>query len=217
MGPRGEPGRLRKHLVDLVTITAGVLIALSLEGARQWIGDRALVREAERTLILEIQENRDEIERMLASDEQHQEALEQAQRFADELLEDGTTEVTELDLGFALAELSSASWTTAERTGAIANMDYERVRQLSRVYEAQDLFVEQQRRNLEQLSAALAILAAGSDPTQVAPADLRVFRSEVMGLRAALFLQRELAEGVQALYEEVLSAAGLTVEETTTP
>ena len=76
----------KRHLVELVTITVGVLIALSLEGARQWLSDRALVREAERTLRIEIEGNRAEIERIIADDEERQEALEGALTFVDEIL-----------------------------------------------------------------------------------------------------------------------------------
>jgi hypothetical protein len=154
---------------------------------------------------------------VLQNDEARQTALEQAQRFADELLADGSTEVDGLDLGFTLAEVSSSSWTTAERTGAIAHMDYARVRELARVYEAQDLFVEQQRENLARLAAALTILAGSDDPTTAGPEDLRAFRSEVMGLRAELFLQRQLAERVRALYDGILGAADSAVGADTTP
>ena len=207
VAPRDE-SRWKRHVVELVTITVGVLIALSLEGVRQWLSDRALVGEAERILLVEIEENHAEIERVIAGDEQRQQSLEQAMRFADELLEDGTTEVNELDLGFTLAELSSASWATAERTGAIAHMDYEYVRELSRIYEAQDLFVGQQRQDLARLSSAMAVLSTGDDPTRAQAEDLRRFRAEVVGLRAQLFIQRQLAERLEALYENVSSGAG---------
>jgi hypothetical protein len=205
-------GGMRGYLVDLVIITVGVLIALSLEGVRQWRSDRALVREAEATLQLEIAENRREIDRVLADDEERQAALDQALRFIEELLADGSTEVTELDLGFSLAELSSASWITAERMGAIAHMDYDRVRALSRVYESQDLFVEQQRQSLGRLSAALAIMSTSDDPTRLEPNDLRAFRAEVLGLRAELFIQAQLAERARTLYAEILSPTAITAE-----
>jgi hypothetical protein len=210
-------GRWKKHSVELATITVGVLIALSLEGIRQRVSDRALVREAERTLVVEIEENRAEIESVIAGDEQRQAALEQALRFADELLENGATEVDELELGFSLAEVSSASWMTAERTGAIAHMDYERVRAMSRVYEAQDLFIMQQRQNLARLATAMAMLSTGDDPTQAAADDLRRFREEVLGLRAELYIQRQLAERVRALYVEALSVAGRPAEASPIP
>jgi hypothetical protein len=204
------PGRMRGYLVDLVVITAGVLIALSLEGVRQWMSDRALVREAEATLMLEIAENRRELDRVSAGDSARQAALDQALRFIEELLADGSTQVTELDLGFSLAEVSSASWTTAERMGAIAHMDYDRVRALSRVYEAQDLFVEQQRQSLARLSAALAVMSTSDDPTRLEPDDLRAFRAEVLGLRAELFIRGQLAERARTLYGEILGTTALT-------
>jgi hypothetical protein len=204
-------GRWRKHAVELVTITVGVLIALSLEGIRQWMSDVTLVREAEETVLLEIEENRSEILRALEDDSERELALDAALLFADQLLADGVTDVDSLSLGFSLAEVSAASWASAERTGAIAHMDYDRVRDLSGVYEAQELFVEQQRRALGRLSAALAILATGDDPTTAAAADLHTFRSEVLGLRAELYMQQQLAARVLSLYEGVLAGGRMTV------
>jgi len=126
-------------------------------------------------------------------------------RFADELLEDGSTEVSELDLGFTVGEVSSASWLTAERTGAIAHMDYERVRELARVYEAQDLFVAHQRQNLDRLTSAIAVISGGGDPTKANERDLLAFRDQVTALRAALFIEAQLAERARELYDAVLS------------
>src|SRR5207302_1432447 len=53
-------------LVQLGTITAGVLIALSLEGVRETIRDRALVREARANIKREIADNKREVDQEIA-------------------------------------------------------------------------------------------------------------------------------------------------------
>jgi len=47
--------------IQLITITAGILIALSLEGVRESIRDRALVREARQNIHREIADNQREV------------------------------------------------------------------------------------------------------------------------------------------------------------
>jgi hypothetical protein len=196
--------RGRNLLVELLVIVAGVLIALALEGLWGWIADRALAREAHETIRREIADNLADVEDVLAANASRDAALGNAVRFVDELLERGTTEVTSLELGFEMAELSSASWETAERTGALAEMEYADVREYAQVYEAQARYQEQQRRTLERLAAASAVLHAADDPLKASPEDLRAFRAHVLELRAALDIQQQLLERTRYLYRSVL-------------
>jgi hypothetical protein len=53
---------VREFLFQLVTITAGVLIALGLEGLVGWQRDRALVREARSTIVQELSDNLEAVE-----------------------------------------------------------------------------------------------------------------------------------------------------------
>jgi hypothetical protein len=46
--------------IQLATITAGILIALSLEGVRETVRDRALVREARENIRHELADNQKE-------------------------------------------------------------------------------------------------------------------------------------------------------------
>jgi hypothetical protein len=200
------PRRSRGLLAELVVIVAGVLIALSLEGLRGWAADRALAREAHATIRREIADNLAEVESVLATKEARDKALDDAVRFADELLERGTTDVHEVELGFAMAELSSASWETAERTGALAEMAYADVREYAHIYEAQARFQEQQQRSLDRLATASAIFYAADDPTKAGADDLVTFRDEVLRMRAALNVQQQLVERTRALYESALAS-----------
>ena len=52
---------LKEFLRELLTITAGILIALSLEGLLQWNHHRQLVREARTNIISELRQNQSEI------------------------------------------------------------------------------------------------------------------------------------------------------------
>jgi hypothetical protein len=125
--PHGPIHSWKDFSLQLITITAGVLIALSLEGVRESIRDRALVREARENIAREIADNKKEVDGELAGIDERRKNLQAALRFADELLKTKHTSLQKLNLGSSLAELSAASWQTAERTGALAHMEYSEV------------------------------------------------------------------------------------------
>jgi hypothetical protein len=74
-------------LVHLAIVTVGILIALSLEGARQWHEHRSLVSETRESLTREIQANRAElagyVENATTMQKQLMHAREVAQAVAD--------------------------------------------------------------------------------------------------------------------------------------
>ena len=72
-------------VLQLITITAGVLIALSLEGLAEWNHYRTLVREARET-IDRVADNKRELDGSLASAASRRKSLDTALRLADELL-----------------------------------------------------------------------------------------------------------------------------------
>ena len=163
--PHDSIHSFRDFLLQLVTITAGVLIALSLEGLLEWNHYRILVREARDTIALEIADNRKEVDIALAGLDERKKNLETALQLANELLNAKKSDVHEIKLESNIAELGASSWQSAERTGALGHMDYAEVQRYSRIYALQDLYADHQRRSLERLAAALAILSNG-DPHQ---------------------------------------------------
>jgi hypothetical protein len=199
--PHAPAHSLKDFLIQLITITAGVLIALSFEGVREWWHYRSLVSEARETILRELEDNRKEVASVLNGTAGRRQNLSNAIRLADELLAKKTPTIHEINLGFELADLSSASWQSADRTGALAHMDYAEVQKYSRVYGHQELFAQRQRTGVEQLGLAMGILQ--SDPTEATPRDLELFRQRVIELRATLDIEEQLAKRLVKSYAEV--------------
>ena len=199
--PHAPAHSFKDFVIQLVTITAGVLIALSIESVREWNHYRTLVAEAREMIQREIADNRREVEGVVSGTAKRQGNLANALRLADELLAKKTPTVNQIELGFELAEVSSASWQSAERTGALAHMDYAEVQKYSRLYGHQDLFVQQQRSSVEQLRLAMGILQA--DPTEATAKDLELFRQRVIELRATLEIESQLGQKLVRSYDEL--------------
>ena len=192
--------------IQLVTITAGILIALSLEGVRESIHDRALVREARENIHREIADNKREVDNEIGAMPERGKKLDTALRFANELLKTQHTEVHSLSLELSFPTLSAASWQTAERTGALAHMDYAEVKKYAALYAAQDFLAQQQRRAMEAMAATVGLVTASpdGDPEKLPVADLERFRNRIVALRSILFIEEELATGAAARYKNAL-------------
>jgi hypothetical protein len=193
----------KDFLIQLLTITAGILIALSLEGVREAIHDRGVVREARENIRREIADNQQELDGELRGMRDQTRHLDDALKFADEMLAKKHSDVQKLELTVSNANLRVASWQTADRTGALAHMDYAEVQKYAGTYAGQELYAVMQRRVFERLSSALAIMSAG-DPTKASPADIDQFRRQVLELRGELYILDHLGQGLREGYRKAL-------------
>jgi hypothetical protein len=201
--PHAAAHSLKDFLLQLLTITVGVLVALSIESIVEWRHHRTLVRDAKAMIALEISDNRKELDGELASVTRRNEDIGTALRFADDLLATKQTAIHEVSLGAAMSSLDSASWQSAERTGALSYMEYAEVKAYSSVYALQDLFVAQQRRAMASVTASLSILALG-DPHKAQAKDLESFRTHLLAAIADLTAEEQLGRQLLKAYGEIM-------------
>lgn len=210
-GPLPARHTAREFAFQLATITAGVLIALSIDGVLALYRQRALVREAHAAIAQEIDANLRDLEGTLPALDAHDRHLEQALRFADDLLRTGKTDVHELRFALNFASLNRASWQTAERTGALSYMNYAQVREYSELYDLQALVAESQQRLIGQLANLSAIVfgGEGGDPYRLKPRDLEVFRLRVLDAAGAVAVHKVLARQLADAYKQATSTSGV--------
>src|SRR6516164_4879184 len=80
--PDHLPETWKETAKHLAIITAGVLIALMLEGVVAWVDHRMLVREAGANLTAELRNNKKELDGLLVNLEKQQQELEHADEVA---------------------------------------------------------------------------------------------------------------------------------------
>ena len=194
----------KEFLFQLVTITAGVLIALSIEALLEWNHHRALVREAKATIAREITDNKSALDRHIAAAPQMMKNRDTSLRMANELLTLKKSDIHELQLGFSLPSLSSAAWQSAERVGALTYMDYGDVQSYAKLINLQDLYVVQQRRLMEQTVATLSALGGSDNPHKAPQGDLERFRNDLLTLGGQLLMDVQLGEQLSKHYAEQL-------------
>jgi hypothetical protein len=136
----------RDFFIHLATITIGLLIALSLEGCVEWQHRRHLVHEAETSLHREIQENSKNLQATLDDLHKQQDALEQDIVVLKKIIANPkVTNHDPMSIGFHISGFKSVNWKTAQSTGALSYMPYERAEEYSTIYYQQDLVDDAQK------------------------------------------------------------------------
>lgn len=201
------------YVFQFIAITAGVLIALLINGLVEWNSNRALVAQARATIAREIADNRKDLDSTLTGIQGDLAKFDAAIRFATDILRTKKTTVNELTLHINLADLSSTGWRSAERTGAVGHMEYDEVQRYSRLYDLQDLVVEQQRDLVGRLGEATSILNAdaGFNPDNPDRKDLEFFRERVMVLRGQIAVYEQMAKRLAERYAAELKSSAAQV------
>ncbi|HEY3516994.1 MAG TPA: hypothetical protein VGL98_08090, partial [Gammaproteobacteria bacterium] len=100
--------------------------------------------------------------------------------------------VKEIKLDLMFPSLSDAGWQTAERTGAVALMQYDEVQRFARVYTLQSLFTESLPPTFIAATHVEAILNATMGPAGMPPAVRDELRARAIELRAHVDLGQQL-------------------------
>jgi hypothetical protein len=114
--------------VELLIVTTGILVALSVDGARRWIADRALLAEARSNLTTEIRENKQEVESFLKDIGRQRDRIVASREVLQLFIDGKKPKGVELSLGFNFPSISDTSRRTAQVTGAFALMSYAEVK-----------------------------------------------------------------------------------------
>jgi hypothetical protein len=192
------------YLFQFITITAGVLIALLINGLVEWSDNRALVAQARATIEQEIAANKKDLDVTLVGVAGDLKRFDNAIAFAGDMLTAKKTSINELKLYLNFADVSSAGWRSAERTGALSHMPYSEVQRYSLIYDLQEQYTEQQRAMILQLASASAFLSGDFNPDNPNPRDLEAFRDRVLQLRSMLNIHEQMAKRLTERYAEAL-------------
>ena len=138
--PPNEPVHSwRDFLIHLTTITIGLLIALSLEGAVEFWHHRSLVHEAEASMQIEINANARELQNALDDVRKEQDFLKRDIEVMKKVIANPKVPNNEeMRVDFRIRTFADVSWKTAESTGALSYMPYERAQEYAHIYSAQN-------------------------------------------------------------------------------
>jgi hypothetical protein len=138
--PPNEPVHSwRDFFLHLATITIGLLIALSLEGCVELWHHRSLVHEAEASMQIEIDANARELQGALDDVRKEQGFLKKDIEVMKTVIANPKVpNKQDMRVDFRIRTFADVSWKTAESTGALSYMPYERAQEYANIYSAQN-------------------------------------------------------------------------------
>lgn len=196
---------LKEFSRELLTITAGILIALSLEGLLQWNHHRQLVREARTNIISELRQNQSEIakEQEALRNEEHD--VRTIVTFVHQLELNPRIPVHQFRYGLTIAELQSTSWSTARTTGAVSYMSYGEVKGYTQVYSLQRTFEDLQQRAISaSLDMEGLVTLLDRKPGTITPAELSDAERRLGMVLANVIAMEQIAKPLEDRYKEML-------------
>ncbi len=193
-------------LIELAIVTAGVLIALSVDGVRGWMAERALVADARANLASELRDNKAAVDRFRQTIPTRRNELDTIGSIATTRLQGKPSPSGEAALGFTLADVTAASRSTAEITGAFGLMDYAEVKDYASVYDLQRRFSELQEDTMTLLRSVLSRIDLIEAP-KPSVAELEAWLRDIHTLEAQLLFLDQIGEQLSTGYGTVIERA----------
>ncbi|MFN7925065.1 MAG: hypothetical protein U0Q16_33520 [Bryobacteraceae bacterium] len=203
--PSGPVSSPREFFIHMSMITMGILIALSLEGLREWYHHKALVREAKEMLATEMRENKGRVDDKRQKNVVVQKDIESAVAAVDGLLKTGKLTAKEMKVGYQSIGLQDSAWKTASITGAVGHMSYSEVKGYADVYTLQEEFVRNQRRGVEAIPSVMKSFHGVDDPSHMSKDELMKFKDRALDLLGVLLLEDSIGKGLSEVYAKHLT------------
>jgi hypothetical protein len=203
--PDHPPSTWKETGKHLAIITAGVLIALTLEGAVSWVDHRMLVREAVANLNAELRNNKKELDGLFANLKKEQKQLEHADEVAGVLLAHKPISTLELELESHGAELRNAAVTTGQITGAFGFMDYGDVRRYADIYDLQAQFMRLQEREGQHFLDVWGFVRRIASADRPADDAIQRWRAQIDVAFVGVVDREQLGRQLQKRYDETLA------------
>jgi hypothetical protein len=198
----------RDFFIHLATITIGLLIALSLEGCVEWQHHRHLVHEAEAGLQTEIKTNAGQLAGALEDVRSEQKYLEQDVALMKKIIANPkVVNKEEITINFHIRSFDDVSWKTAQSTGALSYMPYERAQEYSNLYSFQNEI-----KAAEDLAVRDTVLTIGpflnskKDDPNPSGEDAVKIRDRMETLSSQLMYLENLILGLDTEYKKFLAA-----------
>jgi len=156
--PQHTPNGVRDFLIHLLTITAGLLIALGLEASVEAMHHRHQRIEAEAVIRDEIKSNAEKIDQDTPGFKEEMAGMNRVLQALESMSQGKPGTLDEKDFVFHQAPMQDAAWRTAASTGVLSYMDYAKVERFSEAYKEQDQLEAMEKQTLEDYLLLMPIL-----------------------------------------------------------
>lgn len=195
---------VKDFLLHLLTITVGLLIALALEAAVQYIHHRHLVRDAQYNLQQEIAANRKQYAINAQWVQENRDQLDRDTRELRAMRSGKQTAAADLTWEWKWNSFRGIAWRTAHDSGAVSYMDPERISSYSYVYLQQDYINSTALQIIGEETKVGAGLEAANDPSNLSPAEIQTLLQKTAEINLSLAKLQLTMQSLQSMYEQSL-------------
>jgi len=198
----------RDFVLHLITITIGLLIALSLEGLVEWQHHRHLVHEAEASLHAEIQSNAKGMQNSIADLHHKQDDLKHDVTLLKYLIKNHRfPEDAHMSLGASIQTFDDVSWRTAQSTGALSYMPYSAAEEYAEIYNAQaELYASEQQAARDAIISLAPFINDSKDDPDPTPDQANDIKQKIETLQSQLTLVDSFMNSLDRDYKKFLAA-----------
>lgn len=192
----------RDFALHLLTITVGLLIALSLEGCVEWQHHRHLLHEAETDLRGEVDKNSRQIPLLHKQIEDQQKELDSDLNALDQMQAHPKGPHQQLGFSFHWSGFDDVAWKTAQSTGALAYMTYRDASTYSTIYAMQNELFNAEKDVTDEVLRSSAFPSTQPQswvPTTAQSDDLR---THIGLLRMRLLLLTSYLNSLETVYKD---------------
>jgi hypothetical protein len=206
--PHGPIHGWREFSIQLFTITVGLLIALGLEGAVEWMHHRHVMHQAEASLLKEIKSNASGMANRHKALVEQQSFLIADIAFLSQLIDQPKQPLHDtITIRFDIVGFENVSWATAQNTGAITYMPYELAQQYSDIYSMQSDLDAIVRLAIQQMTICIGpfIGVKESDPGPT-PEEAKLIKRNIETLQGQLYLLDQQDQTMEQMFKGFLEA-----------
>jgi hypothetical protein len=192
----------RDFALHLVTITVGLLIALSLEGCVEWQHHRHLLHDAETGLRGEVDKNSRQIPLLHKQIEDQQKELNSDLTVLDQMQAHPKASHGQLGFSFRWNSFDDVAWKTAQSTGALAYMTYRDASTYSTIYAMQNELLIAEKDVTDEVLRSSAFPSTQPDSWAPTPLQADDLRTHIGLLRMRLMLLTSYLNSLEIVYKD---------------
>lgn len=199
----------RDFLLHLVTITIGLLIALSLEGLVEWQHHRHLAHEAEASLHAEIKGNAAGVADALAALHENESKLKKDVDLLKHIAAvKHRSNQSFLAINVSIVTFDTVSWKTAQSTGALSYIPYDMDKDYAGIYSTQNELEESDKQAARDFIVSLGPFLDADDPADpdLTQAQAEDIMRNIETLQGQLLLVDGLLRSLDGQYKRFLAA-----------
>ena len=195
---------IRDFLLHILTITIGLLIALSLEAGVEYMHHRHIVAEARENIRHEIELNHDQLAKNTKAIHEDADRIEANLETIRRLRDHPKDFHGHLEFTMSWSSFNDSAWRSSRDMGALAYMPYAEVQGYADLYAQQEIVNREAVSLFTRQSLAVTPMMMEKDAQSVPPAETQIMLRDTASISLSLTILSQMMQNLDGSYTETL-------------